>query len=354
MPKRTAAKLFPAQRGRWVPTTGKTALALAAILAALMLPVFCLCQRGLAQGPAASEAPDLRKIAVRSPWNPPRWIKRGAVALRRSEPEEGKWVVVKRRGQPIHGILSPNGQWLLNPTGPKLDFKVLRLKDGFYRTRHPTTKTIFWTEASDPLWMPDNRHYVQLWSAEDKQQTLYVVIADRNSDRITQKAIGSPKGVRSWPDLMQSYLLGFIGPGRVLATCDNDYWHGTRCTKPFYSFQVGAGAGQLRDFSVSLPPGATEWGIPVLSPDGKRLAWLLFSWLLSSKDEDKVSDVLLACCRVDGTGMEIIGKMKINETRLERLTDAPRALDWLPDGRHVHFVYQNSVWTVPVQADGLK
>ena len=214
-------------------------------------------------------------------------------------------MLVKRRRQLIQGTLSPDGQWLLIPTRNKLDFKVLHIKDGFHRAYHPTTKIVFWTEASNPLWMPDNRHWIQLWGAEDKPRNLYAVIADSSSDRITQNVIGSPKATMACWDLMDSHLLGFIGPGRVLATSDLAGNRNARLTLPFYSFMTGTGAPQLKEFSISLPLGVSSYLRPVLSPDGKSLAWLFLTY-----NGDKFSGILLACCHADGTGMKIIGKMK--------------------------------------------
>lgn len=320
-----------------------------------MLPIFCLCQRGLAQGPTASGAPDLRKIAVRAPWSARRWVKHGAVSLYTDEPRWNGYVFVKRRGHITQGILSPDSKWVLNLPDPTLfktvptPFGVLRIQDGSYSTRHPMPNSKLKTSVSNPLWMPDSRHWIRLWI--DERGDLYPVVLDRSSHASAQNAIGTPKATVPHWDLVESHLIGFIGPDRVLAQVDIVPYAVLARHLRLYSFEVGGSADQVKEFSISfslLPEGEPCYAAPaVLSPDGTKIAWLLG---VSPPGQASVHVCTLLCCRANGAGMRVIGQTMLKKTHLPSVLDQPFALQWLPDGKRIRFIYHNSVWTVPVQA----
>ncbi len=267
-----------------------TKIVSAAILTIFMLGEICVSQKGTAQNVIISSvpgtnAPDLKAVAVRTSLRTPHLIKIGDLTLWRVIKQGGltlwhddtaddesapKSVWIKNDRQFIHGLLSPDGKWVLEEASINdfHDFQMFRIQDGFSCTRHPHLEHAYWVSGSDALWLPDSRHWVQLFAGK---KSLYTVIADRSSDAWSQKAIGLPRGTQGGWDLMQSYLLGFIGPGCVLATCDKDGDPNDQViSRPFYSFRLGAGADQVKAYSIFLPPGAREIENPVLSPDGTR------------------------------------------------------------------------------------
>jgi len=87
----------------------------------------------------------------------------------------------------------------------------------------------------------------------------------------------------------------------------------------------------------------------VISPSGTRIAWQCLIGLdiaqeisalhnhgqIQAQGEIYVSDL-------DGSHMQ-----KLVESKRMNMADAPRCLEWTPDGKKISYVYQGYLWTVP-------
>lgn len=149
-----------------------------------------------------------------------------------------------------------------------------------------------------------------------------------------------------------------------------------------------------RKFSVRLPPGTVAWDV-ALSPNGNRLAWLLqtetYEPLVTLARRFAPNSALAArpatrraglwTSRPDGSDLRPIASMALPplpvaqnprlparrgngamnagqaqfvqaimafNLRRRNADKMPAALRWMPNGRRVSFVYNGSLWTVPV------
>jgi hypothetical protein len=108
---------------------------------------------------------------------------------------------------------------------------------------------------------------------------------------------------------------------------------------------------------VNLPHDATMTREIELSPRGDRIAYLIWHtepdmlpilhYILPRKDQLRTSKSSLWVSRRDGSELHEIGACPMHEQdgRGERY---PKLLHWLPDGKHVSFVYHDSLYTVPI------
>ncbi len=105
---------------------------------------------------------------------------------------------------------------------------------------------------------------------------------------------------------------------------------------------------------VSLPQGRW-WSHVEISPNGKRLAWVLDRFQRESLDKSEADErenqhEEFWISRVDGTGFRPLGW--VNRAQDERRELAqwqfPKAVHWTPDSGHLSFVYKDVLYTVPV------
>ena len=255
-------------------------------------------------------------------------------------------VIAKAGRELTVGFLSTDRHWLLVPDWKSLGCEAIRLPDGRSVGKGYSYQGEFWASASNPLWMPDNRHWIRLEAGPRKR--IFCIVQERgHRSKGQQIAIGTPPATESFPDLMQSDLLGLIAPDRVLARVHHASTASLYREEPFFSFRVSGGTPNVRSFRVRMPKNTILYSdSPVLSPDGRRLAWLLRPQLSTSSNTN-VGELLIACCDSDGTGMHTVGHIRAKTPAPNRITP-PAELCWLRDGRHIGFTYCNAVWTVPI------
>jgi len=96
----------------------------------------------------------------------------------------------------------------------------------------------------------------------------------------------------------------------------------------------------------------------VLSPDGKRLAWKLharengagsglLARLLAYFGARPRAMISLWVSRLDGSDFHEIGHEEAPPMHV--WPEAIREAQWTPDGRHVSFLFQDALWTVPAE-----
>jgi hypothetical protein len=192
--------------------------------------------------------------------------------------------------------------------------------------------------------MPDSRSWVTLTGGE---KSLYAVMQGLDTPEVQARtALGYPRGTVVWPDLMGSTLLGCTGPRRVLATPNTDRSprRGKPRSIPFYAFDVGAGPAHLVQYAVTLPEGR-DAGEVALSPEGKRLAWLLHEVPEVHDAPGPLASVQVAVSGTDGTSMQVLAILRRKEFGEER--NAPRKLHWSPDGKEIRFSFAGFEWAAP-------
>ncbi len=87
--------------------------------------------------------------------------------------------------------------------------------------------------------------------------------------------------------------------------------------------------------------------VEAISPLYKALHRLLPSWKAPSAPRES-----LWVSRNDATDMHELGSVEIESGRSDievRHPDALEAIDWLPDEKHLSFVYKNMLYTVPIE-----
>ena len=93
----------------------------------------------------------------------------------------------------------------------------------------------------------------------------------------------------------------------------------------------------LHEWTITLPDKATEVAV---SPDGRRVAWLLTGGSGSSQ--------ALWVSALDGGGMREIGAVPIRKGAVGgRPPSFVSQLDWVPGDKAVSFLYGDALWTVP-------
>jgi hypothetical protein len=158
-------------------------------------------------------------------------------------------------------------------------------------------------------------------------------------------------------------LLGFTSQGHAIIATD-----GVGFEHTFYRSQQGPSGSspsiQLAEYDLAAPsqpvrrvtipmPADAEYGHIILSPQGDRLLWSMFArqamplqeWLHRLFPSYKPSLNLVIrwqVSRLDGSDMHEIGMIRVS--RRNGSYSNPR---WLPDGKRISFIHNNTLYTVP-------
>ena len=182
--------------------------------------------------------------------------------------------------------------------------------------------------------------------------------------------IGSPKGTSSGYDLMRTHLLGCTRSGHVLATLEGaDGYRNLQASRHicFFEFGLDSMRPNVREYTIELPKGENGYENNValasgeeveLSPRGDQVACLLhrqielpvqrwFSRLLPSMHAASHLYTELRITNLDGTGERTIGTIEFKPGRGTGSDERPFGMHWLPDGRHISFIFNGSLRVVP-------
>ncbi|MCW3096881.1 MAG: hypothetical protein JWL77_2499 [Chthonomonadaceae bacterium] len=238
----------------------------------------------------------------------------------------------------------------------------------------PLSRTLlsdkFWATASNPAWMPDSKRWLQLLATD--KGIAAVVCEDGKAEPVQEINIGHPKGTSSGYDLMRTHLLGCTQTGRVLATPEGaDGYRNAQDSRhiDFFEFSLDSTHPNVREYTIALPKGEDGYDNNValardeeveLSPHGDQLAWLLhrqieFSaqrwlsrWLPGMATTPRLFTEL-RITNLDGGDGRTIGMIEFKKNSRIGSDERPFGMHWLPDGRHISFVFNGSVRVVPTQ-----
>jgi len=264
--------------------------------------------------------------------------------------------------------LSPDGTRTLWKSG-EVALEILSSPlDGSSLTKRSLKPGVFWVDASDFVWMPDSRQWVQLLAGTGR---LYAVVEGLDSPGIIrQNAIGIPKGTANGFDLIPTHLLGCTQTGRILAT--PAWYDGVLGQNPqrqinFFEFSVDGGPAQLREYTIGLPKAGKFYESDIalahneeveMSPQGDRLAWIvhvmeeepplqkwLARWIPLFKKEPHPR-IELRTSKLDGSDVRALGYLDFDPEKPPYANTNPSGLRWLPDGQRLSFIYEDAMWTI--------
>jgi len=226
----------------------------------------------------------------------------------------------------------------------------------------------FWTTASQPLWMPDSKRWIQLCAGS--QGLVAVVHAEGKTSPHQEINIGYPKGTSGGYDLLRTHLIGVTQTGSVLAT----HAEASRYPSPqisrhirLFEFSLDPIKPNVREYTIELPRSGERFESDFalasdeeieLSPQGDRLAWLVNrrvdfpapDWLSRWLPRTSVTPRFYTELRVtnlDGTHVKTIGSIERKPNNGNRPEARPFRIHWLPAGRHISFIYDGALWAVP-------
>jgi len=228
----------------------------------------------------------------------------------------------------------------------------------------------WWATSSQPVWTPDSKRWIQLFAGS--QGLVAVVHAEGKTAPDQEIKIGNPTGTSSDYELLHTHLIGVTQTGSVLATPEAGSGHqSTHTTRhiPFFEFSLDPARPKVREYTIELPrAGArfeSEFTLAIdeeieLSPQGDRLAWLVHrqvnspapAWLSRWLPRASVVPRFYTELRVtdpDGTNVRTIGSTEWKPLNRDSAAERPCRMHWLPDGRHISFLYDGSLWVAPTQ-----
>jgi hypothetical protein len=265
---------------------------------------------------------------------------------------------------------SPNGKWLafcrrfrvpMFRDVPK-PWVVARL-DGRSWVEEAVEMANVYTYQADPLfpsqgnpcWTRDSRHWVLFgWADGHMQCRVFSLSASDPPRKVAFPTWPVPPFPTKINPLIYIYLVGVRSDGRLLARLDVIPQEGRPAVSPpieFVDFGLERTAPPPHHFMVT-PPRTKDVLEVVLSPDGKNLAWLVVGEDLthvkpldSSKDKDGRTTREIWVSQADGIGMKRLGWLLTAPGYNDVYADSLR---WTPDSKHLSFIYENALYTVPV------
>lgn len=236
--------------------------------------------------------------------------------------------------------LSPDGkkaQWFEGgPGSPARQWRVVSLDgtsdivgkwDG-YGVKH----------TAEGAWMPDSNRWIALIKTCDKPAILLYNLATPDSP---QEILLPPfRAQVEKASYCETTLIGVTPRGEAVTTLSEGEGISNG---EIYRFSLKGTAGAVHRSTVRFPKGARADEV-VLSPAGDRLAWRL----VYVEGQDQLSTMRakdeLWASRLDGSSMHCIGQ---SDWFYHPKKDFPHAVHWLPDGKHLSFLYLDELYTVP-------
>ncbi len=225
--------------------------------------------------------------------------------------------------------MSSDGKWLLWVN----DVAENGYKYGTYGCKLDGTKRFQLFQFQESIaWIPDSSK----WLAIDTRKKSHMAIVQvRGLDGKVQSSIR-----------FKSSLIDSDGLDSVMLTKQNNelYWlfltdsNETNKVK-IIKWKLGKRSAPVQTISIPFPSDTeVDPGFPQLSPDGKQIAWVADRRNNAYAKSIWISDL-------DGSMAREIGQLT---TSLDETATFALGVRWVPDGKHLSFVYKNAIWTVPV------
>ena len=252
------------------------------------------------------------------------------------------------------GVISPNGHWLLQDEGYPFGLQVTALNGQETISRREYGSSV--ARVSNPLWYPDNQHWVYLELNRNLWGKFRLV---ENSFHASKRSYGAyfpfPRKSGKW-DCIGGRLLGFIAANRVLVLPGGGLVQAETEGVSLYECSIGC-SPRVKEYSIALPAGCHVINV-ALSPDGKQLAFIMRRHRQSPDDDGTVrhsgelaspapdDEFVFYTVQRDGTGWHLMGHMRADKSD-------PDQLQWLPDGKRVSFAYRNNLYVTKITQKAL-
>ena len=250
--------------------------------------------------------------------------------------------------------VSPNGKWL------SWNMYTKRRDGGSMLVRHPMITPLAETHTgmlmpfSQGRWEPDSRYIIgETMDGKEgvgRQMMIYDVLLKRINETlpiIADDYFGLENGV-------------FVAPDRLVTMPDDLYFDGGPAENEpleIMEYTLNKTLHRIRRWSVT-PPHDTSFQETRISPNGDRIAWLVYTEhldptltalnrllpFLKSRSQPRLE---LWISRLDGTEMHILGRLTLSTKNANKL--CVNDLRWLPDGKSLSFTYTDALWTVPAK-----
>lgn len=292
---------------------------------------------------------------------PARIVRRNLVNGR----ETGETVPFARRARLLSS--SPNGRWLLWSTTGANEVALLAVgRGGKPVVRWPLPAGSGEAAARQSVWLPDSRGCVTL-VADAAGRPLRLV-----RHRFFPSGVGAAPAlslpVRTPPGAVAfagaGWLRGVTGDGRYALVLDaasvtQRTRRGRRKNASLKLLLVPLVPGAPPPSAVALPEPALDNAIaavPVVSPRGDCLAWLVTQWQPRVGGTDApfapprmslwVSRLPASAGPRQATTPRSLGTVSLGPQGRR-----PRGLQWSPDGKRLSFLYGDALWAVPAGED---
>jgi hypothetical protein len=245
--------------------------------------------------------------------------------------------------------LSPNGiNLLLNVSQDQPNYRLADLKrNRVYEYPQYGREDASIMMRFNPLWMADNKRWVQLFAKSDG---LYAVVTNiKLPSRQTCVPLGLPEGTVGMlgGGVHSADLLAPLDVNRVLAV-------GGRTQRGYFErkparhlelldFDVHIGRPSLRESFLPLPGDGAVSTI-AYTPARQKFAFFLGSHETAKTRGRFPETYSLYTCNRDGSGRLLLGRVVVREPG-----ETPQALRWSPQGKSLSFYFRATLWAI---ADG--
>jgi hypothetical protein len=256
----------------------------------------------------------------------------------------------------LEASVSPDGDWLYLYT--KFTFKYAPEHTGINLTngapdggmllsmhrddlpRGPFFPVGMMAQWHNPMWLRSKSQFVLMDRIGD------MILRSAQSDETTNVPPSAmPPGIAI--DIEHGYMLGLgvIADKRALARLRKN-WKTSDAGNSLtvLSLALHPDGGPPQETDITLPHGRSLSEVQ-LSPDGTHL---LLTLLHTTRNNIDMTE--LWTCRLDGTQKRYLGWLRTHEdNRSGAFAEQPGGIAWTPDSRHISFVYNDVLYSLPAQ-----
>lgn len=220
--------------------------------------------------------------------------------------------------------------------------------------------------STNVIWMPDSKGLICLRKSKDTNAIPYLDIYPISGEQVISAARPDLRSI--WPAGKSLFLIGFSPQGRIIASESGSYFFDsghfftkTKVNYPnlhLYDFGIVNSVTGIHRFSVHVPAEA-EYGLALVSPKGDKICWYAncvyesgFQKLLHKINPtipiDRRMIEKMWVSTLDGNEMRVLGYYEI-PGYIPKLSEQPSRIQepkWTPDGKHIDFLFKNTVYTI--------